>query len=185
MPSFPSECPICFDDITDNTGRTVLSCGHHFHFGCLVKWFYSQQDVPSSCAMCRKVMGPTEDLPLQEDEYEDETDDDDESDEISEEDLAKAVLLRERFATMGEDAAKHLASTKISVAFRGFLARRLYVNVLQTANERNMVQDVLKSAEIRVRIARRACQVGHLTWKIQTVTKLQGLWRGFATRNKL
>lgn len=61
------ECPICFETINVTvTGRTTLSCGHSFHFRCLATWFVMNQDDPSSCPYCRKLVGYLEDLPTPE-----------------------------------------------------------------------------------------------------------------------
>ena len=67
--STPSTCPICYDDISSDTGRTVLSCAHEFHLFCIASWFIQCDE--SSCPCCRKTMGKLEDLPT-----EDESDDD-------------------------------------------------------------------------------------------------------------
>ena len=76
-----TECAICFDNITAQTGKTVLGCGHEYHMLCIVKWFQGQ-DGPSSCPYCRHEAGELENVPMAEDsesEGESEEDDDDSS----------------------------------------------------------------------------------------------------------
>ena len=49
------ECSICMDAITKQTGSTVLSCEHAFHFRCIDSWFTKQinDDLPQTCPCCR------------------------------------------------------------------------------------------------------------------------------------
>lgn len=51
------QCAICHDDVTAETGRTVMSCGHEFHIRCLVQWL-QKPDGAGNCPCCRKE--PTE-----------------------------------------------------------------------------------------------------------------------------
>jgi len=51
------QCAICHDDVTAETGRTVLSCGHEFHLVCVVPWL-QKPDGSGNCPCCRKE--PTE-----------------------------------------------------------------------------------------------------------------------------
>jgi len=41
------KCCICLKDFTNDS--IMLSCGHHFHSECLLKWF----DKKNTCPMCR------------------------------------------------------------------------------------------------------------------------------------
>ena len=67
IPMNCDDCPICFETINVSvTGLTTLSCGHSFHFRCLATWFVMNQDNPSSCPYCRKLVGYLEDLPTPE-----------------------------------------------------------------------------------------------------------------------
>lgn len=54
-----SECPICYEDVTDSTGSVKLSCAHTFHLSCITSWFSKQEH--GSCPCCRKQMGEKED----------------------------------------------------------------------------------------------------------------------------
>ena len=42
------KCCICLKNFTNNS--IMLSCGHHFHSECLLKWF----DKRKTCPMCRE-----------------------------------------------------------------------------------------------------------------------------------
>ena len=77
-----SECPICYEEITSETGSVNLSCSHQFHLTCITSWFSKQ----GSCPCCRKVMGEKEALVRYESDDESDADDDeDEDDEDAEE----------------------------------------------------------------------------------------------------
>ena len=49
------DCAICYDTITQSTGKMELSCSHSFHFSCLTTWFATQNanKHPQSCPCCR------------------------------------------------------------------------------------------------------------------------------------
>ena len=51
------QCAICHDDVTAETGRAVMSCGHEFHIRCLTTWL-QKPDGAANCPCCRKE--PTE-----------------------------------------------------------------------------------------------------------------------------
>ena len=48
-------CSICMEDLTPETGRQFLNCGHMFHEDCLKKWVRSGGGGRSklTCPMCR------------------------------------------------------------------------------------------------------------------------------------
>jgi len=81
-------CPICFDEITAETGKCVLSCSHTYHFSCIVDWFSTQvdMDVKESCPSCRHIAGEKESLPVCNGEAVSEHDEDDDEDEDEDED---------------------------------------------------------------------------------------------------
>ena len=58
------DCPICFENITKDTGQVTTSCGHTFHLKCLNRWFTQQilsdDDAKESCPCCRKEPGEFE-----------------------------------------------------------------------------------------------------------------------------
>jgi hypothetical protein len=47
-----TDCPICYESITQTTGCCVLSCSHSFHIKCLTKW----TSDASTCPMCRHAL---------------------------------------------------------------------------------------------------------------------------------
>lgn len=47
-----TDCPICYESITQTTGCCVLSCSHSFHIKCLTKW----TSDASTCPMCRHTL---------------------------------------------------------------------------------------------------------------------------------
>jgi hypothetical protein len=53
-----TQCPICFEDITDESKRLVTKCNHVFHEECLLKWIDTQEDNlgldSMNCPVCRE-----------------------------------------------------------------------------------------------------------------------------------
>ena len=57
------ECPICYEQISKDTGQVTTSCGHSFHFKCLNTWYWQQsqnEEGRESCPCCRKEPGEYE-----------------------------------------------------------------------------------------------------------------------------
>ena len=52
-----TECVICYTDLTSETGKSVLGCGHEFHIKCVGQWLLSGS---ASCPYCRKEAGDME-----------------------------------------------------------------------------------------------------------------------------
>ena len=52
-----AECAICYTELTSETGKSVLGCGHEFHIKCVGQWLLSGS---SSCPLCRKESGELE-----------------------------------------------------------------------------------------------------------------------------
>ena len=77
-----TECAICFDSITAETGKTVLACGHEYHMLCIVRWFQGQEG-PSSCPYCRHEAGELDNVPMAEDSEGEGEEDDDNTDDGS------------------------------------------------------------------------------------------------------
>ena len=59
------ECAICYEPVTENTGKIQLSCSHSFHIGCGTKWFVHQikMNHPESCPVCRHETTESEKIP--------------------------------------------------------------------------------------------------------------------------
>jgi len=47
-----TECPICFDDITDKTVIIMKPCGHFFCYECIRDW---NDKGNQTCPLCREV----------------------------------------------------------------------------------------------------------------------------------
>jgi hypothetical protein len=60
--SMPSNCPICFEDITSKTGHATLACGHTYHMRCISQWF--QTATEPACPCCRKAATHTDWSPI-------------------------------------------------------------------------------------------------------------------------
>jgi hypothetical protein len=64
-------CPICMDAIVARvTGETRTSCGHSFHFQCLVSWM--SVGTRKTCPVCRAEPSEKERIVLEGPVYEDE-----------------------------------------------------------------------------------------------------------------
>lgn len=110
-----TECIVCMEEITGQTGHTALGCGHKFHLACIVRWFCAQPE-DSTCPYCRHTVGEKDNLPV-EDASESESDSSSDSDSSSEydsdtsseeeEDDASGAL-RMRFAHLLDDPNAHV-----------------------------------------------------------------------------
>jgi Ring finger domain len=59
------DCAICFEEITQTTGKIELGCLHNFHIRCGVTWFVKQcrEKQASSCPLCRHNTTECEQIP--------------------------------------------------------------------------------------------------------------------------
>jgi len=62
-----SQCSICFDAITSQTGKVVLGCSHSYHFKCIAQWMSSS----TTCPCCRGKFNQYEHIPMMDDTYDD------------------------------------------------------------------------------------------------------------------
>ena len=53
-----SDCPICYEQITKESGVTTLGCSHSYHIKCYAKWGLEN----NSCPCCRHQGGTNENL---------------------------------------------------------------------------------------------------------------------------
>ncbi len=97
------ECPICMDDIVNNTNCVTTECGHQFHSSCLMR---SVAHTGFVCPCCRNVMAQTP-----EDDDEDDDDDDDYEEDLDDDDAAdieeQDVLRGFRFFCDNIDGRDH------------------------------------------------------------------------------
>ena len=77
-----TECPICMDDIVNNTNCVTTECGHQFHSSCLMR---SVAHNGFGCPCCRNVMAETPD---------DDDDDEEEEEEDLDDDIEEQDMLR-------------------------------------------------------------------------------------------
>lgn len=85
------ECSICFAAIEKSV--TTLSCGHHFHLGCIGRWILKNE----SCPLCRHEMEEHEKIAedVEEDEEEDyESEYDSEEEESDYDELEEVNVAR-------------------------------------------------------------------------------------------
>jgi len=64
------ECSICYEAMTKETGKLILSCSHEFHINCLIKWknICLKNKSDDSCPLCRRASSsPHEVIPENED----------------------------------------------------------------------------------------------------------------------
>ena len=47
------ECPICYDEITNKSNKTITECGHCFHSSCLIKHAILTN---TGCPLCRQQL---------------------------------------------------------------------------------------------------------------------------------
>lgn len=48
-------CSICLDNINNDTFNKTLSCGHMFHYKCIIKCVFNSNSLFIKCPLCRKV----------------------------------------------------------------------------------------------------------------------------------
>ena len=113
------ECSICYDAITAETGKTVMACGHEFHFRCMASWFGTQCDkeLPENCPCCRHVAGPLECLPECEDHESLYSDDEDDEIDDEESEWREGNARAEAAAAEAEaELARAQAATRTAAA---------------------------------------------------------------------
>jgi hypothetical protein len=194
------DCSICYDEITQATGKVELSCSHSFHFSCLTSWFKTQtgNELTQSCPCCRHESNEHEKMATErpvEDEDEDEDDDDDESEEseelTEEEELALAAAKERaalRFqklkAELSKEAFEAYAASKIAAMFRMACARYNFNDIMSIKD--NMLT---RACEL---IRKNNCQrldrkslafnmqcltMPHMAWRNKVATIVQVWWR--------
>ena len=81
-----SDCAICFEPVTDETGRAVMSCKHEFHMRCLVQWL-QKPDGTATCPCCRQTPTPMEQLVAPPSDSDSDSDSDSEDEEVEDEEV--------------------------------------------------------------------------------------------------
>lgn len=76
------ECSICLQEITNSSGKMVLSCQHEYHPNCIGSWFATKKN--QACPLCLQGTSPLSQLPI-----------------IKVESLCNYILRRIRFGFVG------------------------------------------------------------------------------------
>ena len=102
------ECPICYEEITLETGIVNMACKHSFHFRCITGWFFAQsnKDQTESCPCCRREMSEKEGLPVitkSDSESEQESESESESEHESEDESEAGVDEAEQSDSAGDN----------------------------------------------------------------------------------
>jgi len=201
------DCPICYSEITPQTGVVTTSCGHSYHFACISKWFMGQDN--GTCPCCRKEMGATEDFPPapaddeDESDYEEEgeEDEEDEDDDEEEAEFSRTELdafLRKRGGTGLTDAIAARVCPVVAGLTRMELHFLCIGNGAQGISDHDweilmspplqinlLLQDgvwtrtVLNPEDIVLAVAAEPA-VAHAA-----AVKMQAVWRGFKARQML
>jgi len=196
------DCSICFEAITAETGKTVMGCGHEFHFRCMASWFVTQCDkeLPENCPCCRHEAGPLECLPEIED-HESLYSDDDEDDEWSWLEAEDALeLISDTAAAPNEEltppiqigvaAAREVSSLEWAHLFSMYNANRPltpFTITWQRASETRWERTVVLNPETDVwesnppQLTTPPDSLVNATEK--AATKFQAIWRGSKQRS--
>jgi hypothetical protein len=200
------DCSICFEAITKETGHSVLSCSHSFHFCCLAKWFNSQVDkeAKESCPLCRHEMHDEEALPQASDtesEESDESEDDEggwwtpeqhEQHRAREQRIAAArKLFTELKEEYDPDMVEWYAAQTIQKIWRGFCIRMSWKKYCRIKESCTNIQACIircqareKSNIFSMKFLRRGMEMSRTKWLNLCATKIQAVCRGFLSRKK-
>ena len=201
------DCSICYDAITQSTGKVELSCSHMYHFSCLTSWFATQgsNDIAQSCPCCRHESNEHEMMKVpsllvdDDDTEEDEDDDESEWEEMTEQELIDEAAAKERasmrFAKkkteMTKEAFEAYAASKIAALYRGFCARFIVDDILLIKNDillikknihDNSVEICKRKQNVRMRkislvFNMKALTMPYPVWRTMAATMIQKAWR--------
>jgi len=198
-----SDCSICYEAITAETGKTTMSCSHTFHYKCLTKWFNSRcnSELAENCPCCRHEASEFEMLPEEEDEDEDMDEEDSNVDAQSVflEHTIQDLAARERAAhffgltklVLSEDQFRAFAATKIAAGVRGFFARKSYADIMISRNvlEKVMVRRMkarndFHMALVRANMQSKSVYMSRPSWIHLMATYIQRGWREHMNRKR-
>jgi hypothetical protein len=190
-------CAICFDDITQATGRVELSCSHSFHYGCLTNWFGNQmsKDIEESCPCCRHVANEHERLPDMESDSEPSSEESEESIDGLEQHIANE-RAQTRFEglrlSMPKDALEAYAATRINAVVRGYWVRKAWLYQRSLTEDVELLRRRIRRATVELlttsrhlKFNRDSLTMGRTKVRSLYAVKIQALWRGFITRKRL
>lgn len=200
-----SDCSICYEAITAETGKTTMSCSHTFHYKCLTKWFNSRcnSELAENCPCCRHEASEFEMLPEEDDEDED-MEEEEEADNFDGQSvfLGETTLdmaARERAAhffaltkmVLSEDQFLAFAATKIAAGVRGFFARKSFADIMISRNvlEKVMVRRMkarndFHMALVRANMQSKSIYMSRSAWIHLMATYIQRGWREHIKRKR-
>ena len=194
------DCSICYDEITQATGKVELSCSHSFHFSCLTSWFKTQtgNELTQSCPCCRHESNEHEKMATEspvedeDDEGDDEDDEEDEDEELTEEEELALAAAKERAAfrfqkfkvELSKEDFEAYAASKIAAMFRMACARYYYKDILTIKENMLMRASELIRKKNLQRLDKKSlafnCQcltMSHTAWRNKVATIVQVWWR--------
>ena len=140
------ECPICYDEITNQSNKTITECGHCFHSSCLIKHAILTN---TGCPMCRQqladIVESESESDSDSDTYSDSSSDyeEDSSDEEEEERPITAMVSRKRTIDhilaefkRNNITERHLIYTLLTTTFhRRFIERTFEIKEEDTSKD--------------------------------------------------
>ena len=137
--------------------------------------------------MCRKEMGPLEDMPEQESESEySDSDESRNTEQVAEDErnVYYAAKARKHYAGLGDDAPA-AAAKKIQSIIRMFLARSAYRSVIISLWVVKTSEKYLVTQRQTLRMDISRMRVGRVAWRIAAVTLIQAVWRDHRARKAI
>jgi len=159
------DCSICFHEITSKTGKTIMACGHEFHFRCLNEWFVRQHtnSLTQNCPCCRHEASHFEKVSI-----------------FESPDYSHLNMV----ATLSDlnTVLSHFGASEISESMWQSLSetQHLYLNY----NTFNAISISLGGNELPIEYWNNAFEKYNLyiLELNKTVAKIQALWRGYSVR---
>jgi len=162
------QCACCLEDITRETGKTVMGCGHSFHFMCLVSWFDVQvrDHLDETCPCCRRQGTRLEILPYHDWAAEEEQSQEQSQEEQTQEQEQSQEEQSQDDEQMQENGyAERLAAARLQVTIANDLAlsagsmlQRIVSGEEMTLDHIEATRSALESASEQSQYARAALE---------------------------
>ena len=194
------DCPICFEQITAQTGQVNLSCQHSFHYNCLTNWFYKQSDnrLPETCPCCRHEANEHEELPFygvaepSESESSESESDVEEAEPRDIETMASIERARAMFTRRENISSKeefeNYAATRIQAVWRSFHCRMSWytykTNIAEqesAMNAKKQLEELERGLVKKMALLKKSMMVPRTTLINSSATKIQSLWRRWSS----
>lgn len=192
------DCSICYEAITKETGKLVMSCEHTFHYRCITSWFYTKTTDGGSCPLCRHEATHYEQLPGDASLSETEPISTEALNEMAEaERLAgyshqRRMAARTHFQRLEEPMRNTLAALIIQKIYRGHICRKNVKNLRTALHfvhssefELRTTMNQLRAAIIRKKFATIRLQQGFQTLVVHATTKIQRCWKEFIKTKRM